>query len=217
VNSVVSIQGRIAEIQVRIAALAAPRTPAVASTSRSSEAFASVLAAQAPEPVSNASPTESTSSVSATESVSSAPVSGTTTPRPTRVGSFGATQLANAAAIIEAGKAMGLSVRDQTIGVMTAIGESSLRVLDYGDNAGPDSRGLFQQRDNGAWGSLADRMDPTTSATSFFTALSRVHGRDSMTPTAVAHQVQRNADPQHYTRFWDDAVKIVSQLTGTTP
>lgn len=74
-------------------------------------------------------------------------------------------QLVNAAHIMQAGEALGLSARDQTIGVMTAMGESSLRVLDHGDAAGPDSRGLFQQRDNGAWGSYEDRMDPFISAT----------------------------------------------------
>ena len=45
---------------------------------------------------------------------------------------------------------MVLSLRDQAIGVMTAMGEYSLQVLEYGDAAGPDSRGLFQQRANGA-------------------------------------------------------------------
>ena len=75
---------------------------------------------------------------------------------------FDHTQLVNAAWIMRAAADLGLSLRDQRIGVMTAIGESGLRVLDYGDAAGPDSRGLFQQRANGAWGSLADRMDPYT-------------------------------------------------------
>jgi hypothetical protein len=130
------------------------------------------------------------------------------------VGGYGPEQLANAAAIIKAGQAMGLSVRDQTIGVMTAMGESSLRVVDHGDAAGPDSRGLFQQRANGAWGSSSDRMNPTISATHFFTALTRIGGRDAMTPTAVAHAVQRNADPDHYTKYWNDAVAVVSRLTA---
>ncbi|WP_052022199.1 hypothetical protein [Actinotalea ferrariae] len=125
-----------------------------------------------------------------------------------------AEQVRNAAAVVRAGQGMGLSLRDQVIGVMTALGESSLRVLDHGDRAGPDSRGLFQQRDNGAWGTLAQRMDPTASAQSFFRALSGVEGRDAMAPTLVAHRVQRNADPQHYTRWWDQAVDVVSRLTG---
>jgi len=198
VDAIAAINGRMAEIQGRIAVLTSPRVPASSPTSASSVSFESVLASE----LAGAAP--------------GASAGGATASGVTRVGGYGPAQLANAAAIVTAGKAMGLSVRDQTIGVMTAMGESSLQVLDYGDTAGPDSRGLFQQRANGAWGSLADRMDPTVSATSFFTALSRVQGRDSMTPTAVAHQVQRNADPQHYTRYWDDAVAIVSRLTGTT-
>ena len=49
--------------------------------------------------------------------------------------------------------------------MMTAIGESNLVNVNYGDLAGPDSRGLFQQRANGAWGSYADRMNPRIAAT----------------------------------------------------
>ncbi|GIG30151.1 hypothetical protein [Cellulomonas marina] len=130
------------------------------------------------------------------------------------VAGFTAEQVGNAAAIVAAGRALGLSVRDQTIGVMTAMGESSLRNVDHGDAAGPDSIGLFQQRDNGAWGTLADRTDPTRSATAFFRALQGVAGRDAMAPTLVAHAVQRNADPQHYASRWADAVRVVGALTG---
>lgn len=130
------------------------------------------------------------------------------------VSGYDATQLANAKAIMDAGAGMGLGTRDQTIGVMTAMGESSLQVLDRGDSAGPDSRGLFQQRDNGAWGTYEQRMDPTESARSFFSALTRVEQRDSMEPTAVAHRVQRNADPNHYAKYWPDAVAIVAAAGG---
>ncbi len=97
---------------------------------------------------------------------------------------------------------------------MTAMGESSLRVLDRGDAAGPDSRGLFQQRDNGAWGTYADRMDPATSATNFFRALQEVPDWRSLPPTIAAHRTQRNADPDHYARWWDDAVAVVGALAG---
>ncbi len=130
------------------------------------------------------------------------------------VAGYGPEQLGNAAAILAAGQALDLGVRDQTIGVMTAMGESGLRVLDRGDAVGPDSRGLFQQRDNGAWGSYADRMDPTTSATNFFTAMMRVDDRDSLEPTLVANRTQRNADPWHYARYWDAAVAVVEALAG---
>jgi surface antigen len=121
-------------------------------------------------------------------------------------------QLKNAALVINAGKALGLSARGQTIGVMTAMGESGLRVLDYGDGPGPDSRGLFQQRDNGAWGSYADRMNPMASATNFFSALQKVSGWEQLEPTTAAHRVQRNADPFHYQSYWAAAVEVVAAL-----
>jgi hypothetical protein len=123
-------------------------------------------------------------------------------------------QLANAAAIMNAGAAMGLDVQGQTIGVMTAIGESTLRVIDRGDAAGPDSRGLFQQRANGAWGTYADRMDPTTSATNFFKKLVRVPNWQTMPPSRAANAVQINRDPDHYTKYYDAAKKIVAGLAG---
>ncbi|WP_454778729.1 M23 family metallopeptidase [Georgenia muralis] len=130
------------------------------------------------------------------------------------VAGYGGEQLGNAAAIVNAGAALGLSVRDQTIGVMTAMGESGLRVLDFGDAVGPDSRGLFQQRDNGAWGTYEQRMNPAASATMFFQSLARLEGRDALPPTLVAHRVQRNADPYHYERYWAGAVAVVETLAG---
>ncbi|WP_257479092.1 M23 family metallopeptidase [Acidipropionibacterium jensenii] len=132
----------------------------------------------------------------------------------TTISGYGHEQLVNAAYIVQAGKDLDLGVRDQTIGVMTAMGESSLTVVDYGDAAGPDSRGLFQQRDNGAWGSYEDRMDPYISATNFFKAMMKVDARDSLEPTIVAHRTQGNADPYHYTKFWDSAVAVVEGLSG---
>lgn len=121
-------------------------------------------------------------------------------------------QLRNAALVINAGRALGVSARGQTIAVMTAMGESGLRVLDHGDGAGPDSRGLFQQRDNGTWGSYQDRMDPTVSATNFFKALQKVSGWEQLDPTAAAHRVQRNADPYHYQSYWPAATEVVAAL-----
>lgn len=130
------------------------------------------------------------------------------------VGSWTSEQVTNAALIINAGEALGISARGQQIAVMTAIGESSLRVLDHGDGPGPDSRGLFQQRDNGAWGTYEDRMDPTRSATNFYRALQRVDGWEELEPTIAAHKVQRNADPYHYEKSWDPAGELLVQLAG---
>lgn len=133
---------------------------------------------------------------------------------PGSVAGYHGVQLANAAAIIKAGADQGLDAYGQSVGVMTSIGESTLRVLDTGDAAGPDSRGLFQQRANGAWGSYGDRMDPYTSARNFFTALQQVPGWRELSPTQAAHRTQRNADPNHYAKFWPAAVQIVAALSG---
>lgn len=183
-DAVGAMTARMSEIRGTIANLAAPaRLPQVCTTTPAAS-FDSLLASEV-----------------------------TATLAPARqVGGYGPDQVANAGAIVRAGQAMGLSTRDQTLAVMTAMGESSLMVVGHGDVAGPDSRGLFQQRANGAWGTLADRMDPTVSATNFYRALARVAGRDAMEPTLVAHTVQRNADPYHYARYWDSAVAVVAQV-----
>jgi hypothetical protein len=58
--------------------------------------------------------------------------------------------------------------------------------------------GLFQQQQNGAWGPLADNMDPYKSAGHFFRALKGVSGWETMDPGAAAQAVQRSAFPDRY-------------------
>lgn|SRR5690625_3979612 len=130
------------------------------------------------------------------------------------IAGYGPEQLTNASEIMRAGADLGISAYGQTVGVMTAMGESNLQVLDRGDAAGPDSRGLFQQRDNGAWGTYQDRMDPYTSATNFFEALQQVPGWEELEPTIAAHRTQRNRDPYHYSDYWPEAVQIVEALSA---
>lgn len=130
-------------------------------------------------------------------------------------------QLANAAAIMTAATKLNLDARAQTIGVMTAMGESSLRNITYGDHetsgvTNPDgspttSIGLFQQQDS--WGTVAERMDPATSARLFFDRLMKLTGWENLTPSAAAHSVQINADPNHYTKWYDAAAEVVNTLT----
>lgn len=128
---------------------------------------------------------------------------------------FNAEQVRNAAAVVAAGKALNVPERGIAIGLMTAYGESNLINVDHGDAVGPDSRGIFQQRDNGAWGSYADRMNPTRAAASFFTKLLEVPGWQSMEPTLAAHAVQINADPYHYAKYWSIGLKLYGALEGT--
>lgn len=139
------------------------------------------------------------------------------------IAGYGSSQLANACTILAAGRDLGFDERDQTIAIMTAMGESSLRNLDYGDwetsgVTNPDgspttSIGLFQQQDS--WGTREERLDPYTAATIFFRAMAeRVPDRASLDPTQVAHETQVNADPLHYARFWDRALRVVAALNG---
>lgn len=126
-------------------------------------------------------------------------------------------RLINAAHIINAAKALGIGTHTQAIGVMTAMGESSLVNVDHGDAAGPDSRGLFQQRANGVWGSYTDRMTPYVAATHFFEKLVKIPGWKTLTPTLAAHEVQVNADPNHYAPYWPAAVAVVMALNPHDP
>ncbi len=139
------------------------------------------------------------------------PVSASRTP-PTQIGAWKGEQIVNAGHVVAAGKALGLDAWSITVAVMTAMGESSLRNIDHGDGAGPDSRGIFQQRANGAWGSYQDRMTPRTAATNFFRALQQVPGYHDLAPTIAAHRVQRNANPHYYQPFWTEAVAVVAAL-----
>ncbi|MFH5824287.1 M23 family metallopeptidase [Georgenia sp. AZ-5] len=143
------------------------------------------------------------------------------------VAGYAGEQLQNAATIVRVGEELGFDPWGQTIGVMTAMGESSLRNLPVGDDlhgvTNPDgtptsSLGLFQQQD--WWGSRADRLAPARAAALFFEALDEVPGWRDLEPTIAAHRVQRNADPHHYARYWDDAVAVVAALAAgdaTTP
>jgi hypothetical protein len=125
-------------------------------------------------------------------------------------------QLANAAAVMNAARALGLPRQAEVVGVMTAMGESSLRNLGYGDGAiNPDgsvadSIGLFQQQH--WWGTTAERLDPYDASLAFFRALERVDGWILLRPTIAAHDVQINADPEFYTRNLRAAQRVVRVL-----
>lgn len=131
-------------------------------------------------------------------------------------------QTTNAALIADVARAMGLPERAALLGVMCAIGESSLVNIDYGDwetngVRNPDgtptsSIGLFQQQS--WWGSVADRMDPLYSAWAFFNALTKVKGWEGMAPTLAIHRVQINADPNHYARFESAARAVLADAAA---
>lgn len=75
-------------------------------------------------------------------------------------------QIRNANIILATGNSMGASRKALVCSIMAAIQESVLINLPYGDDAGPDSLGLFQQR--ASWGTAEARLDPATAARMFF-------------------------------------------------
>jgi murein DD-endopeptidase MepM/ murein hydrolase activator NlpD len=123
---------------------------------------------------------------------------------------LGPEQMKNAAIIATVGSQMGMSTRDLEIGIMTAIAESTLRNLNYGDR---DSLGLFQQRPSAGWGTPAQVTNPRYAASKFFSALRGVDGRNSMAPWLAAQAVQRSAfsDGSNYQRWWAAAQAIFTR------
>lgn len=134
-------------------------------------------------------------------------------------------QLENAAVIVRTAAGLGFGRDGQILGVMTAMGESSLHNIDYGDwetrgFRNPDgtrttSIGLFQQQD--WWGSVETRMDPAGAATLFYTRLGRLEGWQRMPPSHAIHRVQVNTDRDYYARYLPDATAVVDALSGECP
>jgi murein DD-endopeptidase MepM/ murein hydrolase activator NlpD len=141
-----------------------------------------------------------------------------------RVASLDADQTGNARTIVQVASSLsvarGLDAtgtrRAAVIGIMTAMQESTLRNLNYGDR---DSLGLFQQR--AAWASAAERTTPSAAATMFYTGghggqrgLFAIAGWQSMPLWAAAQAVQVSAFPTAYAKWERTADAVVATLLG---
>lgn len=124
------------------------------------------------------------------------------------VAGYSGDQLTNAALIINAATAAGVSQQGKVIAVMTAIGESDLHNL---AGTSDEPLGLFQQ--TSLWGSVADRMDPSRAASFFYAALVQVPNWASLHPSAAAATAQGSASPTAYTFFVQPASEIVEALS----
>jgi peptidoglycan DL-endopeptidase CwlO len=122
-------------------------------------------------------------------------------------------QVDNAEIIVTVGARMEIPVRGLIIAVATAMQESQLRNLSYGDR---DSVGLFQQRPSSGWGSVAELTDPPTSAGKFFSALVKVPNWQSLPLTEAAQSVQRSAFPHAYAKWETLATTLVTTMVGGT-
>lgn len=128
-------------------------------------------------------------------------------------------------AIIREGRRRGITDKGIQIALATALVESGLRM--YANPADPgsmkfphdavghdhDSVGLFQQRNNGAWGTVADRMSPSKSAGMFYDRLDDANYNEG-DPGAHAQRVQGSAFPGRYAQRMDEAARILARYGG---
>jgi hypothetical protein len=121
----------------------------------------------------------------------------------------------NAATIVRQALAKRMGIRSAVVAVATAMQESTLENIGYGDR---DSVGLFQQRPSCGWGSASQIMHPAYAANAFLTAL---HGYQRNDPAwarqplwQAAQGVQASGFPYAYARWEAQAAQIVHAVTG---
>jgi cell wall-associated NlpC family hydrolase len=126
-------------------------------------------------------------------------------------GDLSAAQLGNAQIIAEVGISMGVPAPGETIAIATALQESGLQNLNYGDR---NSLGLFQQRPSQGWGSPAQILTPVYAARQFYSRLLQIPGWRSMSTTDAAQAVQRSGFPGAYAKWQDEAQALATAVTG---
>jgi hypothetical protein len=123
-------------------------------------------------------------------------------------------QTGNAAVIAGVAGKRSLPARTASIGIATAMQESKLRNLNYGDR---DSLGLFQQRPSQGWGSAQQLQDPVYASNAFFDVLVKIDGYQDLPITTVAQKVQHSAFPGAYADHEPQARIFASALAGYSP
>lgn len=127
---------------------------------------------------------------------------------------FDPSQTAYAATIEAVAEKRGLPARAATIAIATAIQESKLRNLKYGDR---DSVGLFQQRPSQGWGTVDQILDPVYATNKFYDALVKIDGYEGMRITEIAQKVQKSAYPEAYADHEQEGRLLASTLSGHSP
>ncbi|WP_460773399.1 LysM peptidoglycan-binding domain-containing protein [Microbacterium sp. GXF7504] len=131
-----------------------------------------------------------------------------------------AEQVGNAQVIIAVGRELGVPDRGIAIALGTAMQESWLRNLDWGDR---DSLGLFQQRPSTGWGTPEQVRDPWRAARAFYggpadpngtatRGLLDIPGWESMSFADAAQAVQISAYPDRYAAWEAPATRWLSVL-----
>ena len=127
-----------------------------------------------------------------------------------------AVQIVSAKLIDDVAIARGLPGRATLVALMTALQESQLQNLGYGDR---DSLGLFQQRPSAGWGTADQILDPRYATEAFFggdappspPGLVDIDGWMSMSYTEAAQAVQHSAFPDAYAKHEQTARDIAAQ------
>ena len=142
------------------------------------------------------------------------PVSGSITP-------LNDERRGNAQIIINVGRELGVPDYGIVIALATAMQESSLRNINWGDR---DSVGLYQQRPSTGWGTVEELLDPAYATRLFLGGASNpntgrtrglldVSGWETMTLTDAAQRVQISAYPQAYAKWEASAWAWLYELT----
>ncbi|MGP3756915.1 C40 family peptidase [Streptomyces sp. IBSNAI001] len=125
-----------------------------------------------------------------------------------------AEQVPNAQTIVAAGLSLDVPKKGQIIALATAMQESRLRNLNYGDR---DSLGLFQQRPSQGWGSAEQIRDPAHASQQFYKHLLKVSGWQQMTVTQAAQAVQKSGLPNAYAQWENLATALQKAIAKTFP
>lgn len=122
-------------------------------------------------------------------------------------------QVGNATTIVQQALAMRMGVRSAVVAVATAMQESRLQDLGYGDGG---SLGLFQQQPSMGWGTADQIMDPAFAADAFLSALQQYQAGDpgwAAQPLWEAAQgVQKSGFPLAYAQWETQAAGMVQQI-----
>lgn len=181
-----------------------PTKPATPAPKPPAAKPAPVAQASAPAPTPEATPSSGVGQ----------PVAGSITP-------LNDERRANAQIIISVGRELGVPDYGIVIALATAMQESSLRNINWGDR---DSVGLYQQRPSSGWGTVEQIMDQAYATRLFFggpqnpnkgktRGLLDIAGWQNMTLTDAAQRVQISAFPKAYAKWEPSAWAWLYELT----
>lgn len=105
----------------------------------------------------------------------------------------------------------GLPTRAVAIAYATALQESKLANLNYGDL---DSVGVFQQRPSQGWGTARQIENPVYATSRFFAALTLVPRYRRLPIYQAAQDVQRSADGFAYGQYAEEGTELARAFSG---